>query len=253
MIPFTGNPLDRASEKRTDTAYIDARKRDPASLIAPMWRLQPFLLGPENTKGPIEAGYIRPGLVESLAARDAPFIFLGLEAGHAIFALDISAAPDPANEGPLQGLGHFRDMRSAGMILPARDVAILGQAQRSYRLSARAADFVARRRRIYDSARLRPHDRRFSGITVRIRALLGRRSSDGERTHRAAFPDGPPRAGVRHKLERRIPRHVLWTPARRYDCGALRFRSGFRDDRFASVCELRVGRAQLASRAARPS
>ena len=46
-----------------------------------------------------------------------------------MFALDISAARDPANEGPLAGLGHFRDMRAAAMLLPDRDTAILGQAK----------------------------------------------------------------------------------------------------------------------------
>jgi NAD+ diphosphatase len=129
MIPFTGNPLDRASEKRTDPAFIAAKRNDTSSLIMPMWRLQPFLLGPEQTKESVEAGWLKPGPAEPLAAPDAPCIFLGLEGDRAYFALDISAARDPANEGPLAGLGHFRDMRSAGMILPARDVAILGQAK----------------------------------------------------------------------------------------------------------------------------
>ena len=35
MIPFSGNPLDRASEKRSDAAWIAARRRDPSSLILP--------------------------------------------------------------------------------------------------------------------------------------------------------------------------------------------------------------------------
>src|SRR5580693_2142775 len=129
MIPFTGNPLDRASYQRTDAAFIAAKRYDPASLVMPMWRLQPFLLGLEGSSGPLEAGFLRPGLADSLAAPDAPCIFLGLEGERAYFALDISAASDPANVGPLAGLGHFRDMRSAAMLLPPNDVAILGQAK----------------------------------------------------------------------------------------------------------------------------
>ncbi len=129
MIPFSGNPLDRASEKRTDADWLAARKEDPASLILPMWRLQPFLIGPE--KGPVEAGFVRPGLVEKMAGPDAPFVLLGLEKGNALFALDISAAPDPANQGVLAGLGHFREMRATAMGagLPEKDIAILGQAK----------------------------------------------------------------------------------------------------------------------------
>lgn len=127
MIPFSGNPLDRASEKRPDKEWVEARRRDSSSLILPVWRLQPFLLGAE--KGPLEAGFLKPGLCEALAAPDAPYVLLGLENNHAIFALDISASENPSEVGPLAGLGLFRDMRAAAPLLPAKDVAILGQAK----------------------------------------------------------------------------------------------------------------------------
>jgi NAD+ diphosphatase len=123
MIPFAGSPLDRASEKRTDAAWLEARRRDPASLILPMWRLQPFVTGSDGL------GLLRPGLCESLAAPGAPYVFLGLEDGRAYFALDISAARDPAGEGPLAGLGQFREARAAAMALPMKDTAIMGQAK----------------------------------------------------------------------------------------------------------------------------
>ncbi|MBI3678107.1 MAG: NAD(+) diphosphatase [Proteobacteria bacterium] len=131
MIPFSGNPLDRASEKRTDAAWLAAKRSDSSSLILPMWKLNPFLLGPENAKGPLEAGFLRPGLAEKLVGPDACCVLLGLEKGNALFALDVSAAPDPASQGPLAGLGHFREMRSAAMSggLPEKDIAILGQAK----------------------------------------------------------------------------------------------------------------------------
>jgi NAD+ diphosphatase len=129
MIPFTGNTLNRASEKRGDTAWVTAKLRDPASLILPLWKLQPFLIG--DGKGPLEAGFLKPGLCETLAAPGAPCVLLGLEGERALFALDISAAPDPVKEGPLAGLGEFRDMRATAMGagLPDKDIAILGQAK----------------------------------------------------------------------------------------------------------------------------
>jgi NAD+ diphosphatase len=129
MIPFSGNPLNRVSEKRPDADWVAAKRRDPSSLILPLWRLQPFLLGSEKSRGPLEAGFLMPGLAEALAAEDAPCVLLGLEGERALFALDISVARDPANEGPLAGLGHFRDMRAAAMLLPDKDTAILGQAK----------------------------------------------------------------------------------------------------------------------------
>ncbi|MBV9992096.1 MAG: NAD(+) diphosphatase [Alphaproteobacteria bacterium] len=130
MIPFTGNPLNRASEKRGDAAFIEAKRRDPSTLILPMWKLQPFILGDD---GSAELGLFRPGLCESMAAGDAPCVFLGLETGRdgerALFALDVSAASDPEASGPLVGFGRFREARGAAMVLSAKDAAIMGQAK----------------------------------------------------------------------------------------------------------------------------
>jgi NAD+ diphosphatase len=126
MIPFTGNPLNRASEKRTDAQWLAAKRRDPSSLILPIWRLQPFLIGAE---GSAELGLFRPGLCEAMAGDGAPCVFLGLEGGQALFALDVSAAADPEKSGPLAGFGRFQEARASAMVLPARDAAIMGQAK----------------------------------------------------------------------------------------------------------------------------
>src|SRR5215468_4943823 len=101
MIPFSGSPLDRASEKRIDQNWIESKRRDSSSLIMPLWRLEPLLLGSEKGDPPVELGLVRPNVVDSLAAPDATCIFLGLDGATAIFALDITAAKDPANDGPL--------------------------------------------------------------------------------------------------------------------------------------------------------
>jgi NAD+ diphosphatase len=130
MIPFAGNTLNRASEKRTDANWIEAKRRAPSSLVLPMWRLQPFLLGPPNADPPVELGLLRTEVVNSLAsASQGPCIFLGLEGDRALFALDISDASDPANAGPLAGLGYFCDARMAGQIVSIEHAAIIGQAK----------------------------------------------------------------------------------------------------------------------------
>ena len=129
MIPFAGNPLNRASEKRLEANWIESRLHDPTSLIFPMWRLEPFLLGPENSAPPRQLGLLRPGLTEVLAAEGAPCIFLGLDGERAVFALDISAADNPAKEGPLAGLGFFRDARAAGQMVSIKEAAIIAQAK----------------------------------------------------------------------------------------------------------------------------
>lgn len=127
MIPFTGNKLDRASGRRTDAAWIAQRRTDPFSAIFPLWKLQPFVTGSDD--GPFQARGFPPGFCESLAGPDAACVFLGLDEDRAVFALDVSAAPDPERSGPLAGLGQFRDMRAAASLLPQQDAAILGQAK----------------------------------------------------------------------------------------------------------------------------
>jgi NAD+ diphosphatase len=127
MIPFTGNRLDRASDRRTDSAWLTARRTAADTLITPIWKLQVLVIGEE--RGQAEAAYFHPGLCEPLALPDAPCVFLGLDGSRAVFALDISAASDPESTGPLAGLGRFRDMRTAASLVPVCDVAILGQAK----------------------------------------------------------------------------------------------------------------------------
>jgi NAD+ diphosphatase len=129
MIPFAGNPLNRASEKRTDSSWIESRRHDPSSLVLPMWRLEPFLLEPKTSGAPIELGLLRPGIADSLAGAGAPFIFLGLDGDRAVFALDVSEAGDPSNVGPLAGLGYFREARAAAQTVSMRDAAIIAQAK----------------------------------------------------------------------------------------------------------------------------
>jgi NAD+ diphosphatase len=127
MIPFAGSPLDRASEKRTDQNWIEAKRLDPSSLVLPMWRLQPFLLGSERAEPPVELGLLRPEIADSLTSAGAPCIFLGLDGDRAVFALDVSevSPKSPA----LAGLGHFRDARSAAQMVSTKDAAIIGQAK----------------------------------------------------------------------------------------------------------------------------
>lgn len=129
MIPFSGNPLNRASEKRTDSNWIESKRFDPSSLILPMWRLEPFLLGPEKSNPPIELGLVRSDVVESIAAAEAICIFLGLDEDRAIFALDVSDVEDPTKGRPLAGLGHFRDARTAASMVSIKDAALIAQAK----------------------------------------------------------------------------------------------------------------------------
>lgn len=125
-IAFCGNPLNRASEKRGDCAWLDAARKDARTRVLPLWKLQPLILGPESADAGL--GLIDGALASGLGAPDAAEIFLGLDGEAPYFARDISSLADPLSAA-LASLGHFRDARSAAALLPAHEVAILGQAK----------------------------------------------------------------------------------------------------------------------------
>lgn len=94
-VTFAGSFLDRADRLRSDAAWQDQRRADPASRVSPFWRGKPlFDLTPEGPR------------LAWLSATDPlildcpePVVFMGLdEAGTAHFAADVSyiAPPDMA-------------------------------------------------------------------------------------------------------------------------------------------------------------
>ena len=128
MIAFSGNPLDRASEKRSDAAWLAAKRADPKARVLPLWKLQPLLLGPQDAAKETKLGFIEGALASGLGAADAVEVFLGLDGDGPCFARDISALADPL-AAALASHGHFRDARSAALLLADDEIAILGQAK----------------------------------------------------------------------------------------------------------------------------
>jgi NAD+ diphosphatase len=128
MIAFSGNPLVRVSEKRSDAAWLAAMRGRADSRVLPLWKLQPLLLGPENATAGTELGFLEGALANGLGVRDAVEVFLGLDGETPYFARDISALTDPL-AASLASHGHFRDARSAAGLLAPKDIAILGQAK----------------------------------------------------------------------------------------------------------------------------
>ncbi len=111
FIPFTGNPLDRASYRRSDAAWLAEQRR--AGLYLPFWQNRPFLVN-------ARAGFLpwRPDW------EGKPCVFLGLDGSRPLFAIDLQGENEP-----VLGEGSFQDMRASAFVLPARDTAIAGQAK----------------------------------------------------------------------------------------------------------------------------
>jgi NAD+ diphosphatase len=116
MLSFTGNPLDRASAERSDPNWIAVQQGRADALFLPIWQAKPLLIG--DRAGLLSAAMM--GLTP-----DMQTIFLGLRDGLPLFAV---ALPD-SEDAPLTGLGEFRDMRAAALVLPDVESAIAGQAK----------------------------------------------------------------------------------------------------------------------------
>ena len=110
-IPFSGNPLDRASDRRSDSAWLKAQAA--AGLYLPFWQNRPFI-AQERVK-------FQPWRSEW---DGAPCVFLGLDGSQPLFAVDLKSESEPALDG-----GTFQEMRASAFVLPLRDTAIAGQAK----------------------------------------------------------------------------------------------------------------------------
>jgi NAD+ diphosphatase len=124
---FANSPLDRASHRRLDAAWLSERLSDDRSVFMPMWRLMPFLA---NSSSGRRAGWITSGLASQLIGAEATAIFLGVANENAHFAIDLGmGGADPSHAGPLANLGSFEDLRTVAEAIDPGDAAILAQAK----------------------------------------------------------------------------------------------------------------------------
>ncbi len=111
VMPFAGNPLDRAGARRTDPVWLAAQLR--GGLALPFWRNKPLVIDGR-------AGF----LPWRETWNGQTCVLLGLEGAQALFAVDV-----PGESEPDMGGGAFAEMRASAFVLPARDTAIAGQAK----------------------------------------------------------------------------------------------------------------------------
>jgi NAD+ diphosphatase len=116
---FAGNPLDRVSERRRDTAWIGELLADPAASLLPLRDLRPLTRGTDK----LELDWQPVAPWRELIERGATLIFLGLGDGRPYFAIDVGAAEIAgADREPI-------DARSLAPLLPGGEAAILAEAR----------------------------------------------------------------------------------------------------------------------------
>ncbi|HEX7948506.1 MAG TPA: NAD(+) diphosphatase [Phenylobacterium sp.] len=126
---FAGNPLDRASDRRTNSEWLAEQLASSDSLGVAVWNGKPFI---EKTKdGGSQIAYLPAKLAGELAGGPERLLFLGLWKETAVFAVDMEGEADPG-QGPLQGLGEFKDLRQVAMQLPPTDAAIMATAKQMF-------------------------------------------------------------------------------------------------------------------------
>jgi len=126
---FAGNPLDRASDRRTDPEWLASQLASAESLGVAIWNGRPLV---EDAKeGGKQIAYLPAKLVADLAQGEERLLFMGLWKDTAVFAVDMEGPADPA-DGPLEGLGKFEDLRAVALKLPPTEAAIVATAKQMF-------------------------------------------------------------------------------------------------------------------------
>lgn len=122
-LSFVANPLDRLEALRTDSAAIEALRREDDTRFVMFRNLDP-LVRPEG--GLI---FRDKAEVEEAGADAAPTVLLGRQTdGRAVFAMDVGGLAGGVGEA-LAGEGLFRDLRSVAVLLPPGESGIVAQAR----------------------------------------------------------------------------------------------------------------------------
>jgi NAD+ diphosphatase len=120
--PYSGSPIDRVSDRRTDAAWVAGRLADDETLFVPVWRSRSLMRRDEAGPSGVQ---LPRALVRTWLEQELPWALLGLLDSRAVFAIDLSGIETPE----LPGGCAFEDMRAVAGLLPAHDAAILAHAR----------------------------------------------------------------------------------------------------------------------------
>jgi NAD+ diphosphatase len=116
---YTGGTLDRAAYRRTNDSWLAEALGHGESRFTVFWRGKALIAGDTL---PV-AALLGPPVMDG-----APWVFLGLQNGIPIFAVDLSRHEDPLAALP-EASGAFTDLRALTSLLPEDDATILATAR----------------------------------------------------------------------------------------------------------------------------
>jgi NAD+ diphosphatase len=124
VIPFAGNPLDRAAAERRDPLWLAAKRTDRDSRFLAVWRLQIPVAGEDASPA---LAWASASQIDALEY-EAPVYLLGQLDGRAYYAVDVSALPEPLGALGLEG-ARYADARGLATRLPPQETGIVAQAK----------------------------------------------------------------------------------------------------------------------------
>ena len=122
-IGYTGGVYDRAGERRLDEVWIAAEIAAGRCRVLPVWRDR-NLVGGFPGAAP-RAAFLGNGTADALLAAGET-IFLGVAAGIAVFAVDLSERDETE---AAFGLGAYAEIRGLSALLPPDEAALLATAR----------------------------------------------------------------------------------------------------------------------------
>ncbi len=123
IIPFSGNPLDRASNLRRDGAWLSEQLGAGQSRFLPFWRLNVLARDGEQP----ELHWLDARVLFHLEDGATPFL-LGVRDGVTHYAVDLSSMTDPIVTLEIEQAS-FGDARRLATSLPAEEAGIVAQAR----------------------------------------------------------------------------------------------------------------------------
>ena len=125
-LHYTGGTINRAVEKRQDTAWIAERLAGSSCRIAPMWRNRNLITQADEPMAVLTEGDTAQAFIEM--AEDIVLLGIEQETGSTVFAADLSHHDDHAMA-HLTNDAAFLDLREIGPMMNAQEANLLAFAR----------------------------------------------------------------------------------------------------------------------------